>query len=99
MSNVHELPDSMQRQWRVFDRILKAELAMEGGYTVAEINHACVKLKPIYLEYSQPKDFSGDPNKVLLELNTWVRTQIIGLLLTIAARDVELFRLRGGGDE
>lgn len=40
-----------------------------------------------------------DPNKVLLELNTWVRTQISGLLLTIAARDVELFRLRGGGDE
>lgn len=72
MSNVHELPDSMQRQWRVFERILKARLATEGGCTAAEIN---------------------------LELNTWVQTQISGLLLTIAARDVELFRLRGGGDE
>ena len=99
MSNVHELPDSMQRQWRVFDRILKAGLATESGCTAAEINHVCAKLKPIYLKYSQPKDFSGDPNKVLLELNTWVRTQISELLLTIAARDVELFRLRGGGDE
>lgn len=99
MSNVHELPDSMQRQWRVFEGMLKAGLATEGGCTAAEINHACAKLKPIYLQYAQPKDFSGDPEKVLQEFNTWVRTQIGGLLLTIAARDVELFRLRGGGDE
>jgi len=99
MSNVHQLPDSMQRQWRVFEGHLRKTMATECGCTAAEINYTCAQLKPIYLKYSQPNDLSGDPNKLLLELNTWVRTQINGLLLTVAARDVELFRLRGGGDE
>jgi hypothetical protein len=95
MSNVHQLPDTMQRQWRVFDGMLKDGLAT-GGCTAAEINYACAQLKPIYLHYSQPKDFSGDPEKVLVEFNTWVRTQIFGLLQIVAVRDIELFRLRGG---
>ena len=99
MSNVHQLPDSMQRQWRIFEGHLKTWLATGGGCTAAEINHACAQLKPIYLQFAQPKVFSGDPNTLLVELNSWVQTQICGLLQTIAVRDVELFRLRGGGDE
>lgn len=99
MSNVHELPDSMQRQWRVFEGMLKAVLATEGDCTAAEITYVCAQLKPIYLKFSQPKDFSGDPGKVLVELNTWVQAQIGGLLQTLAVRDLELYRLRGGGYE
>lgn len=95
MSNVHHLPDSMQRQWRIFEGLLRDCLATEGC-TDAEINYTCAQLKPLYLQFAQPKDFSGDPEKVLVEFNTWVQAQIIGLLQTVAARDIELFRLRGG---
>lgn len=95
MGDVHHLPDSMQRQWRVYEGLLKDCLAT-GGCTAAEINYACTQLKPIYLQYSQPKEIPMDPETVLKELNDWVQAQIFGLLQIIVVRDIELFRLKGG---
>lgn len=96
---VHQLPDSMQRQWRVFEGHLRTWLATDAGCTAAEIDHACAQLKPFYLQFAQPKQFSGDPEKVLLEFNSWVQEQLIGLMQIITVRDIELYRLRGGGNE
>lgn len=94
MSNIVQLPDSMQRQWRIFESALQDWLKSEGC-SQQEIAHSCEKLKPIYLKFAQPKQFSGDPEKILLEFNDWVQDQTFGLLATVAVRDVELFRLRG----
>lgn len=95
MGDIHQLPDSMQRQWRVFERVLK-NFMVEASCSAAEIDYALGQLKPLYLRYAQPNQFSGDPETVLKELNEWVQTQLSGLMQVIVARDVELFRLRGG---
>jgi len=98
VNKVHQLPDSMQRQWRVFEGKLREWLATDAGCTAAEIDHACAQLKPLYLQFAQPKTFSGDPEEVLLGLNSWVQTQLIGLMQVISVRDIELYRLRGGDE-
>lgn len=67
------------------------------GYSADEADHAIAQLKPLYLRFAQPKQFSGDPEKLVQELNDWVHAQINGLLLAVAAREIELFRLRSVG--
>ena len=98
MNNIVRLPDSMQRQWRVYEPLLK-EFMRSIECDEEEINYACEKLKPLYLKFAAPKQFSGDPEKILVELNVWVQVQILGLMQTVLVRDVELFRLRGRRDE
>ena len=99
-NNVVALPDTMHRQWRVFESVLRDWLKSSMGCTPDEIDHACEQLKPFYLRFAQPKAISrDDPEKFLAELNEWVQSQISGLLQLVAVRDVELYRLRGGDDQ
>lgn len=96
MSNVHHLPDPMQRQWRVFDETLR-EIMQTEAYVPDEIAHVCEQLKPVYLRYAAGKSFctSKGGETVVQELNDWIHGQITGLLVELAAREVELYRLRG----
>lgn len=96
MSNVHHLPDPMQRQWRVIETTLR-EVMQEQTYAPDEIAHVCEQLKPVYLRYSVEKTFSTaeGAEAVIQELNDWVHRQIAGLLMELAAREIELYRLRG----
>lgn len=94
IANVVALPDSMERQWRLFEQELK-ELMQSSGCDANEINYVFEQVKPIYLEYAKPNCFSGNPEKLLEELNFWVRKQTFGFLNIIIAKEVELYRLRG----
>ena len=91
MSNVHQLPDSMERQWRVFDDAVRRGL-VSGGCTGHEIDTALMALKPIYLEAATPKAFSGTGDQVVESLNTWVHDMVATLLIVLAVREIELQR-------
>lgn len=96
MSNVHHLPDPMRRQWGVFEKTLRD--VMQGhDYALDEIDHVSEQLRPVYLRYAKGKSFSTaeGADAVIQELNDWVQTQIRGLLMELAAREIELYRLRG----
>lgn len=93
-TNVVFLPDSMQRQWRLFEQELKEAMQFSGS-DANEINYVIEQVKPIYLEYAKPNCFSGDHEKVLEEFNTWVRKQTSGFLNIIIFKEIELYRLRG----
>lgn len=93
MDNIIHLPDPMHRAWRVSEAALLEWMESEGC-SPEEAAYVCGQLKPVYQEFGQLKRFSGDSDKVLIEVNAWMRTQIIGLLQTVALREIELFRLR-----
>ena len=94
-NNVVHLPDSMQRQWLIFEAELRNVMTSER-LSNDEITYTCERIKPVYLRYAQSAKFSGDGDKVVQELNDWVFAQIFGLLQVLAARELELYRLRGG---
>ena len=97
-NNVVHLPDSMQRQWRIYEAELRNAM-VSAEVSEDAITHACEQIKPVYLRYAQPAKFNvdhGDPEKAVHELNDWVFAQIFGLLQVLAVREVELFQLRGG---
>lgn len=96
MPNITKLPDSFERQWRVYEGQLRAHFAAAGA-SCDEIEHVAAKLKPIYLgsaRMSFTTDATGET--LVRELNTWVNKQVLGMMIHIALRDVELYRLQGG---
>jgi hypothetical protein len=96
MSNITQLPDSFERQWRVYEGQLQTHFAAAGA-SLDEIDHAAAKLKPIYLDAARMNFTSGATGDALVqELNAWVNQQVFGMMTHIALRDVELYRLRGG---
>ena len=96
MSNVTHLPDSMQRQWRVYEAGLRKHFGTHGASS-AELEYAVATLKPIFLKAASPVSFSGELGgyQLLKSVNEWVYGQIYELLLHVALRDAELYRLRG----
>ena len=96
MSNVHEFPDSRMQQWQVYERYLRPALAEHTIATVEEIDYAMERLRPIYLDGARSvfaSDATGEER--VRELNLWVAQQVVALMFQIAARDCELFSLRG----
>lgn len=94
MGEVTKLPDTMHRQWRVYEGRLRAGL-LDAGASAEETDFALGRLKPVYLEAASPAMFTvgeRSMDQVVAELNVWVKTQIGALLQHIAARDVLLFR-------
>ena len=89
---VTRLPDSMQRQWRVYEEALGAELQI-AGCQQDEINHVLTVLKPAYLNYAKPNKFYGDAETVLQELSDWVKDVTGGLLIALAMKELELYRV------
>ena len=96
MTNVHELPDSMQRAWRVFAEGISHALHQAHGVTEAEIEHALAALKPLYLRAAQPNPIAfdpTDPEAAVRGVNEWIYQVTHMLLLAIAVREVQLFRM------
>ena len=94
MTNVHELPDSMQRAWRAFAQALAG--ALREAATDAEIERALAALKPFYLDYAKPTAitfYPDDPERSLREHNDYVFGLVHSLLLLCAVREIELLRL------
>ncbi len=93
---VIQLPDSMQRQWRVFEALLRRELGAAGvDHTIADL--ALERVKPLYLRHAKPNPIpeGASPEEQLKAINDWV-TQFGGfLLLEILIREIELINLRG----
>ncbi len=85
-----EFPETMQRQWRVFERDVSAMLA-QLGHAPDVIEHAMGKLKPAYLKYARPESFSGSPDEVVEALNTWHHRIVSGLMVEVVLRDITLF--------
>jgi len=97
-NNVIQLPDSMPRQWRVFEDLLRRELDTIGADpAVSEL--ALARLKPLYLKHSKPREIPAGASRdeQLQAINEWV-TQLAGfLLLEVLIREIQLIRLRGEG--
>lgn len=94
MSNVEQLPDSMQRAWRSFERELRVFL--QEHLSATELDYVMGILKPVYLTYAQPKVFDqSSPEAIVNSLNEWVHGQMSGLLMHLVKAELELYRLRG----
>lgn len=94
MSNITTLPDSFERQWRVYEGDLRAHFATTGT-SPEELAYVLGRLKPLFLQ-SARTPFDGSGENLVRDLNTWVKSQVGTMMLQVALRDVELFRLRGG---
>lgn len=98
MPNIIALPDSMQRQWRVYERALGHHMRRNGADT-NEISHVLQALKPVFLQYAtqnlSASIDSMNPDAAVTQLNAWVQGIVGGLLEEVAAREVRLFRLEG----
>ncbi len=97
-NKVIELPDSMQRQWRVFEALLRREMGA-AGVDPAVSDIALERIKPLYLRHAKPNDIpdGASPEEKLKAINDWV-TQFGGsLLLEILIREIQLINLRGEG--
>lgn len=95
---VIQLPDSMQRQWRVFEALLRRELGAVGvDPDVADV--ALERIKPIYLRHAKPNPIPEDasPEEQLRAFNDWVTQFGTGMLLEIMIREIQLINLRGEG--
>lgn len=98
MTNIVQLPDSFERQWRVYEGQLRAHFSQPGAATPDEVEYLTAQLKPIYLDAARMEFSSSATGDALVrELNTWVNRQVASMMLEIAARDIELHRLRGEG--
>ncbi len=96
--NVVQLPDSMQRQWRVFEGPLRRGLDVAGvAPDVADV--ALERIKPLYLRHAKPNPIPEDasPEEQLKAINDWVTQFGGGLLLEILIREIQLINLRGEG--
>lgn len=97
-NKVIELPDSMQRQWRVFEALLRRELGAVGvDHDVADA--ALGRIKPLYLRHAKPNEIpdGASPDEQLKAINDWVTQFGCGLLLEILIREIQLINLRGEG--
>lgn len=96
--NVTQLPDPMQRQWRVFEALLRRELGAVGvDPDVADV--ALERIKPIYLRHAKPSEIpdGASPEEQLKAFNDWVTQFGTGMLLEILIREIQLINLRGEG--
>lgn len=94
--NVTQLPDSMQRQWRVFEALLRRELGAVGvDPAVSDV--ALERIKPLYLRHAKPSEIpdGASPEEQLKAFNDWVTQFGAGLLLEILIREIQLINLRG----
>lgn len=91
MSSVHQLPDSMERQWRVFADAVRQGL-LRRDCTPHEVDTALVTLKPVYIMAATPKTFSGTGDQLVEAINIWVHDQVATLLIALAVREIELQR-------
>ena len=71
------------------------ELLLPNVHDAVVVDYVCDQLKPIWLKYARPGAFSGKPEDVERALNDWVHQQIMGLLIELAIREIELYGLRG----
>ncbi len=92
MGAVIDFPETMQRQWRVFETDLLGVM-QQIGLPPDEVAHLLATLKPIYLRWARPGVFSGSGDEVVSQLNTLVHSLTSGLLLEIMTREVNLYRL------
>lgn len=97
-NNVIQLPDTMHRQWRVFEDLLRQELVANGADpAVSEL--ALARIKPLYLKHSKPREIHAGASREeqFQAINEWV-TQLGGfLLLEVLIREIQLISLRGEG--
>ncbi len=100
MNDVVQLPDSFERQWRVYEGLLRNALDAHST-SKSGADYAMSKMKLIFIRsnrYPFDKDqISGKPDDIVADLNAWVKAQVFSLMLEVVARDVELFQLRGTG--
>ncbi len=99
MSNVIQLPDSMQRQWREMEAALRPVFQQLWDASNDEQDALCAALKPIFLKYAKPLDIAvsqGNPDEAISELQAWVFQLANGLMSEIARREMMLIRLGSG---
>lgn len=93
-AQVFQLPDTMERQWRVIEPDLRRALA-EGLCTPAETEHIVTTMKPMYLQVATAKseDISAmSPDEAVASVDAWVKGLLYGLLVQIVARELTLLR-------
>ena len=100
MGKVYVLPDLLQRQWRPYEKLLRSALLSEGNGPL-ETEYVISMMGPIFNRsnhYAFKNNLAtGEPEYLINDLNQWVKCQMFLLMLEIAARDLELFDLRGAG--
>lgn len=97
-AEIVQLPDTMERQWRVYETALQ-KLMRKNGIDAEVAKTALSTVKQIYLRCATPHDIPkvSDPEAILLEVNRWVSRLGTDLLTEIIVREVALINLRGEG--
>ncbi len=98
MATVHEFPDSGERAWRKFEAHLRAMMASEGAAS-SMIDYVMSALKPVALQaYAvRVESMHPDPEVAIVQINDWIWNQGSLFLSVLAAREIELYALRGPG--
>lgn len=94
-AEVIQLPDTMERQWRVYESAIQ-KLMRESGIDAEVGKVALGRVKPIYLRCATPLAIPhvSDPEAVLKQINSWASQLGTGLLVEIILREVALINLR-----
>lgn len=101
MGNVTKLPDRPVREWLVVEKTLR-EILAESDADQDMADYVCAAMRPVFLKYAAAdSDFVLDmssvpPDEAVRRLNNWVHNLTNGMLLELAIREIELYRLRGG---
>lgn len=97
-NNVIQLPDSMQRQWRVYEDVLRRELGAIGVDSAVS-GVALERVKPLYLHHAKPKEIpeGASRDEQLKVVNEWVSQFGSGLLMEVLIREIQLIYMRGEG--
>jgi hypothetical protein len=96
MDTVVYLPDAGHREWRVWEKELRA-MFERAGCDDAEIEHALESTKAIFLAAAAEPGVRLVPGQdAARSLNEYMRRIFGALLVAVVKGQVELYRLRGG---
>jgi hypothetical protein len=99
MENVIKLPEKPVREWFILEKGLRATLSGYGA-DADMTNYVCEALRPVFMKnIASESDFNSTASmtadEVIKDLNDWVHALTSGLLVELAVREIELYRLRG----
>jgi len=94
MSNITKLPDSFERQWRVYEAQIREAMV---EFPQDETEHAVTSLKPVYLRAvkATPFTINATGEELVHELNAWVNKQVFTMMKEVLIREIELYRFHG----
>lgn len=101
MSNLIKLPEKPVREWLVLEKALRPYLLRYSADSDLT-DYVCAAMRPVFLKHAAIESTfvpgaSMTPEEAGNALNDWMHALVGGVMLEVAVREVELYKLRGCG--